>query len=93
MNEGEEREHSYELGSSEEIVVECCQEEKDLLGTVIQNHKTMTGEFGNAELLFNRGDRVVVLNTATLKVKLIDRVYRSIILKRNKKKESSVPVP
>jgi phosphotransferase system IIA component len=37
--------------------------------------------------MVNKGDRIIVLDTKTLKAKLTDQIYRSIITKRSKKKE------
>ena len=47
----------------------------------------MTGVFGIAELMENRGDCAVLFDTNNMDMKVVNTVYRSIITKRNKKKE------
>ena len=47
----------------------------------------MSGPFGIAELMLNKGDSVVLMDSSSLDMKVVNTVYRSIITKRNKKKE------
>ena len=86
MNENNEVD-SYEMLSSQEVVVEFGAEEKELVGSVLTENGVLIGNFGTAELMLSEGDNTVLMDTEKMKLKVVDRVYRSIIIKRNRKKE------
>lgn len=82
----EKEQSSYEEGSSEEIIVEFCQTEKELTGATVNNMQIVNGTFGTAELLHSKNDKLLLLDTHARKLKLIPNIYRSIIVKRTKKR-------
>jgi hypothetical protein len=48
----------------------------------------MNGDFGSAEIFQSRGDKLVILDSATHELRVVKQIYRGIVVKSNKKKES-----
>lgn len=87
MIEADHEQSSYEEGSSQEIVVELGQANKELIGASFTD-KLISGSFGVAEIFRSKGDKLLLLNPQDHSLKIISKVYRGILVKSNKKKQA-----
>ena len=71
-------------------MVEFGQFQSDLVGAVVTDDNKICGKFGIAEIYENYHDKLILFNTSTQALTLVNKIYRGIIVKNNKKKEAKI---